>query len=211
MGVVENGRAGGMSAIAFMARLLTAIGRGGAMAPSNGGDVRARVDGGICLVARLILKTRVRLGHSESGATRAVVQRILLGSSRKPRGGTAAPGLTGSSGIDGCRHCAGVGGWVHPDSRQGASHRVDPPPAFERRMQTGNGTEIRGGKVRCSGAGTGMAASPDVRATTRGAGHSEELCEHGSPPTVLPRRRVSGRARLRRALNLSRDHRVCLQ
>jgi hypothetical protein len=64
------------------------------MAPSNGGDVRARVDGGICLVARLIPKTRVRVGHSESGATRAVVQRILLVSSRKPRGGTAAPGLT---------------------------------------------------------------------------------------------------------------------
>jgi hypothetical protein len=64
------------------------------MAPSNGGDLRARVDGGICLVARLIPETRVRVGHSESGATRAVVQRILLVSSRKPRGGIAR-GLRG--------------------------------------------------------------------------------------------------------------------
>jgi hypothetical protein len=112
------------------------------MAPSNGGDVRARIDGGICLVARLIPKTRDRVEHSESGATRAVVQRILLGSSCKPRGGTAAPGLTGlgepSSGIDGFlfdrRHRAGIGGRVQPESGQRAGHRVDPPPAFERRM-----------------------------------------------------------------------------
>jgi hypothetical protein len=57
------------------------------MAPSTGGDVRARVDGGICLVVRLIPETRVRMGYSESGATRAVVQRILLVSSRKPGAG----------------------------------------------------------------------------------------------------------------------------
>jgi hypothetical protein len=56
-----------------------------------------------------------------------------------------------------------------------------------------------------------MAATSDGRASTRGAGQSEELCEHGSPPAVLPRRRVSGRAGLRRALNLSRDPRAGLQ
>jgi hypothetical protein len=195
------------------------MGRGGAMAPSNGGDVRARVDGGICLVARLIPKTRIRVGHSESGATRAVVQRILLISSRKPRGGIAARGLARSrepsSGVDGFlvgrRHRANIDGRVQPESGQRAGHRVDPPPAFERRMPTGNIADIRGGKVRCARAGTGMAASSDGRTSARDAGHSEKLCEHGSPPTDLPQRRVSGRACLRRALNLSRDHRVCLQ
>jgi hypothetical protein len=191
------------------------------MAPSNGGDVRARVDGGICLVARLIPETRVRVRHSESGATRAVVQRILLGSSGKPRGGITARGLSGlgepSSRVDGFlfdrRRRAGTGGRVEPESGQRAGHRVDPPPAFERRMQTGNVADIRGGggKVRSSRPGTGRAADPVGRASTRDTGHSDELCEHGSPPTVLPRRRVSGRADLRRGLNLSRDHRAGFQ
>jgi hypothetical protein len=171
------------------------------MAPSNGGDVRARVNGGICLVARLIPETRVRVGHSESGATRAVVQQILLGSSGKPRGGITARGLKGlgepSSHVDGFlfgrRHRAGSGGRVEPESGQRAGHRVDPPPAFEGRMQTRNVADIRGegGKVRSSGAGAGMAAPSDGRASTRDAGHSEELCEHGSPPAALPQRRVS--------------------
>jgi hypothetical protein len=189
------------------------------MAPSNGGDVRARIDSGICLVARLIPETRVRVGHSESGATRAVVQRILLGSSRKPRGGIAARGMAKSrepsSGVDGflfdrC-HRAGIGGGVPPDSGQCAGHRVDPPPAFERRMQTGNVADVRGGKVICSRAGAGKRAAMGGRASSGDARNSEELCEHGSPPTDLSRRRVSGRACLRRALNLSRDCRVCLQ
>jgi hypothetical protein len=74
------------------------------MVPSNGGNVRARLDGGICLVARFTLETRVRVGHSESGATRAVLQRILLVSSRKPRRGIAARGSRElgepSSGVD---------------------------------------------------------------------------------------------------------------
>jgi hypothetical protein len=186
------------------------------MAPSNGGDVRARVDGGICLVARLIPETRVRVGHSESGATRAVVQRILLVSSRK-RGGIAARGLVGSrepsSGVDGFlfdrRHRAGLGGRVQPECGQCAGHWVDPPPAFERRMQTGNVAHIRGREVRCSRAGE--RAATGGRASTGDARNSEELCNHGSPPTNLSRRRVSGRACLRRALDLSRDRRVCLQ
>jgi hypothetical protein len=167
------------------------------MAPSNGGGVCARIDSGICLVARLIPETRVRVGHSESGATRAVVQRILLVSSRKPRGRVASRGLRGlgepSSGVGGFlfdkRHRAGIGRWVQPKSGQSAGHRVDPPPAFKRRMQTGNVARIRGGKVRGSRAGAGMAASSKGRADARDAGQSEELCEHGSPPTVLPRRR----------------------
>jgi hypothetical protein len=56
-----------------------------------------------------------------------------------------------------------------------------------------------------------MAANSVGRTSTRDARPREELCEHGSPPTVLPRRRVSGRAGLRRALNLSRDHRAGFQ
>ena len=189
------------------------------MAPSNGVGVCARIDSGICLVVRLIPETRVRVGHSESGATSAVVQPILLGSSRKPRGGIAArgPARLGepSSGIDGFlfdkRHRAGIGRWVQPKGGQSAGPRVDPPPAFERRMQPWNVPDVRRGKVRFLRAGAGKASCTGGTARTHVAGKSEELCEHGSPPTVLPRRRVSGRACLRRALNLSRERRVCLQ
>jgi hypothetical protein len=188
------------------------------MAPSNGVGVCARIDSGICLVARLIPETRVRVGDSESGATRAVVQRILLVSSRKPRGRVASRGLRGlcepSSGLDGFSfdrcHCAGIGGRVQPECGQCAGHRVDPPPAFERRMQPWNVPDVRRGKVRFLRAGAGK-ASCTGGTRTHEAGKSEELCEHGSPPTVLPRRRASGRVRLRLAPDLSRERRACLQ
>src|ERR1035437_5674084 len=60
---------------------LSAIEGGRAMAPSNGRGVRACVDGRLCLVVRLVSETHDRAVHSESGAPRAVVQVILLGSS----------------------------------------------------------------------------------------------------------------------------------
>ena len=177
------------------------------MAPSNGGDVRARVDGGICLVARLIPETRVRVGHSESGATRAVVQRILLVSSRKPRGGVAARGLAGSrepsSGVDGFlfdrRHRAGIGGRVQPEKRTRRRSSGRSASCIRAAHATGNVPDVRPGKVRFLRAGAGKASCTGGNARTHEAGKSEELCNHGSPPTVLPRRRVSGRACLRLA------------
>jgi hypothetical protein len=86
-----------------------------------------------CFVQRFENGTRAHAEVAESGATKAVVQLILLCSSRSPRGDVAAHGSAArslpqlaekSSGVDdfrlGNRFCACICGWVEPDSNQDA-------------------------------------------------------------------------------------------
>jgi hypothetical protein len=93
---------------------------------------------GLRIAYGIVLREVSKMGPAhaevaESGATRAVVQLILLCSSRSPRGDMAAHGsaahslaqLTAtSSGVDdfrlGNRFCDGICRWVEPDSNQAA-------------------------------------------------------------------------------------------